>query len=187
VPTAVLPLSPASNWQQLKNKCESSACDTANGGCTIALSNDFAMGLYTAEIVFTAKTLTIWGQGRTLDASGDSFCLEGGRFFFGNANGLADSSLVLHDVVLKNGCTSQLSNGGAIWATGANAKPSLQKGPDVDVEIHDSTFQSNTASYGGAIYASGGAVVTIHGSTFISNSASYVSATWCCYCYQGFL
>ena len=82
------------------------------------------------------------------------------------------SSLVLHDVVLKNGCTD--SNGGAIWVVGAN------------VEIHDSTFQGNSVTFppgsssyiaegGGAIHASGGADVKIYTSTFESNSAGYVS------------
>jgi hypothetical protein len=32
------------NWADLKAICSASACDTANGGCTITLSDDFAMG-----------------------------------------------------------------------------------------------------------------------------------------------
>ena len=87
-------MNPPSNWNQLTNRCANSACNTANGGCTIALSDNFVMGSYTSEISFSGKTITIWGQGKVLDASG------GGRFFNGNGAG---SLLELHDAVLKNG------------------------------------------------------------------------------------
>jgi hypothetical protein len=90
VPTINLP----SNWQQLKSRCANSACNTANGGCTIALSDNFVMGSYTSAVSFSDKTITIWGQGKFLDAAG------GGRFFSGNGAG---SSLELHDAVLQNG------------------------------------------------------------------------------------
>jgi hypothetical protein len=82
------------NWVELKAACSASVCDTANGGCTITLSDDFVMGSYIGEIDFSGKAITIWGQGQVLDASG------GGRFFKGIGAG---SSLELHDVVLQNG------------------------------------------------------------------------------------
>jgi hypothetical protein len=88
-------MNPPSNWNQLKSRCANSACNTANGGCTIVLSDDFVMGSYTSEIVFGGKTISIWGQGKVLDASGD------GRFF--NQQVSYDSFLELHDVVLQNG------------------------------------------------------------------------------------
>jgi hypothetical protein len=52
------------------------------------------MGSYSGRIVFTAKTLSLWGQGKTLDATGE------GRLFYGSG---VDSSLVLHEVFLENG------------------------------------------------------------------------------------
>jgi hypothetical protein len=52
------------------------------------------MGLYTSEINFRGKNVTIWGQGKVLDAS------RAGRFF--KVNG-ACSFLELHDAVLQNG------------------------------------------------------------------------------------
>ena len=51
------------------------------------------MGSYTSEISFSGKAITIWGQGKVLDASG------GGRFFRGDGTG---SFLELHDAVLQN-------------------------------------------------------------------------------------
>jgi hypothetical protein len=82
------------NWADLKATCADSDCDTANGGCTITLSNNFVMGSYGGETSFSGKTITIWGQGNVLDALG------GGRFFNGNGAG---SLLELHDAVLQNG------------------------------------------------------------------------------------
>jgi hypothetical protein len=52
------------------------------------------MGSYSGEISFNGKAITIWGQGKALDASG------GGRFFKGDSAG---SFLELHDAVLQNG------------------------------------------------------------------------------------
>jgi hypothetical protein len=88
-----------SNWNQLKNKCNTtSACNT--GGCTIVLGDDFVMGSYNGEIDFSGKTITIWGQGKVLDASG------GGRFFSGVGAG---SFLELHEAVLQNGQADSVS------------------------------------------------------------------------------
>jgi hypothetical protein len=92
-PTAAPTLSPASSWNQLKNKCGISACDTTNGGCTIVLSDTFVIGSYTNEISFSGKTITLWGQGKILDAGAS------GRFFKGEGAG---SFLEVHDVVLQN-------------------------------------------------------------------------------------
>jgi hypothetical protein len=99
MPTATPTLSPASNWNQLSNKCGTSACSIANGGCTISLSDDFVTGLYTSDISFSGKAITIWGQGKVLDASG-------GRIFIGEGAG---SFLELHDAVLQNGDDGNVS------------------------------------------------------------------------------
>ena len=58
------------------------------------------MGSYSGEISFSGKAITIWGQGKVLDAS------EGGRFFNG---GGAGSFLELHDAVLQNGDAEKVS------------------------------------------------------------------------------
>jgi hypothetical protein len=94
-------MNPPSNWNQLKSRCANSACNTANGGCTIILSGNFVMGSYCGEIDFGGKTITIWGQGKLLDASGVA-----GRFFNGGDVG---SFLELHDVVLQNGDSAGVS------------------------------------------------------------------------------
>jgi hypothetical protein len=97
-PTAAPTFSPASSWNQLKIKCGISACDTTNGGCTIVLSNTFVMGSSTTEISFSSKTITLWGQGKILDAGAGGYSY--GKFFNGEG---ASSFLELHDVVLQNG------------------------------------------------------------------------------------
>jgi len=89
----------ATNWADLRATCSDSACNTANGGCTITLSDDFVMGSYDAEISFSGKTITIWGQGKVLDAS------RRGRFFSGDESG---SFLELHDILLQNGYASNV-------------------------------------------------------------------------------
>jgi hypothetical protein len=101
-------MTPPSNWNQLKSRCANSACNTANGGCTIALSDNFVMGSYTSEIGFSSKTITIWGQGKVLDATGD------GRFFNGEGVG---TLLELHNVVLQNGRASEVSGRVLVVAT----------------------------------------------------------------------
>jgi hypothetical protein len=96
-------MNPPTNWQQLKSRCANSACNTANGGCTIILSGNFVMGSYTGEISFSSKAISIWGQGKVLDPADPA---EGGRFFNGEGGG---SFLELHDVVLQNGRTYAVS------------------------------------------------------------------------------
>jgi hypothetical protein len=161
MPTATPTFSPASNWNQLSNKCGTSACNTANGGCTITLSDDFIMGSYTytgagqgdSGIDFSGKAITIWGQEKVLDAA------EGGRFFKGNGAG---SFLELHNAVLQNGHPGNYDGGGAINAeNGAN------------VEIHDSTIQSNTApEYSGGALLMHQGTMEIYDSTFESNACA---------------
>jgi hypothetical protein len=113
-------LSPASNWNQIANKCGTSACIIANGGCTITLSDDFAMGSYSGEIVFSGKAITIWGQGKVLDASG------GGRFFKAVGSG---SFLELHDAVLQNGDAADVSG----WSASRHAVLSIF--PDLSLQF----------------------------------------------------
>jgi hypothetical protein len=52
------------------------------------------VGSYTSEISFSSKNITLWGQGKVLDALGN------GRFFKGEGAG---SFLELHDAILLNG------------------------------------------------------------------------------------
>jgi hypothetical protein len=66
----------------------------SNGGCNIVLSDDFIMGSYTSEISFSGRMVTLWGQGKVLDASGI------GQFFKGT---YGDSLLEVHDAVLQSG------------------------------------------------------------------------------------
>ena len=113
-----------SNWAELEATCSDSACDTANGGCTIILSGNFVMGSYSGEISFSGKAITIWGQGKALDASG------GGRFFKGDSAG---SFLELHDAVLQNGDAENVSG----WSASRHAVLELFWEPSL-------TFRSNS-------------------------------------------
>jgi hypothetical protein len=123
MPTATPTLSPASNWNQLSNKCETSACSIANGGCTITLSDDFAMGSYSGEIGFSGKAITIWGQEKVLDASG------GGRFFIGEGAG---SLLELHDAILQNGQPEGGGNDSCNWANDGECDVPANCSPGTD-------------------------------------------------------
>jgi hypothetical protein len=60
------------------------------------------MGSYSGygEISFSSKDITLWGQGKVLDA------FWGGRFFDGSGAG---SFLELHNVVLQNGQSGSVS------------------------------------------------------------------------------
>jgi hypothetical protein len=58
------------------------------------------MGSYSGEIDFSSKIITIWGQGKVLDASG------GGRVFISEGAG---SFLELHDANLQNGDAANVS------------------------------------------------------------------------------
>jgi hypothetical protein len=109
-PTAAPTMNPPSNWNQLKSRCANSVCNTANGGCTIVLRDNFIMGSYTSEIDFSGKAITIWGRGKVLDASG------GGRFFSA-ASYTGDAFLELHDAVLQNGAAESVSNRGLMSAS----------------------------------------------------------------------
>jgi predicted outer membrane repeat protein len=60
--------------------------------------------------------------------------------------------------------------GGAIYA-GPPDDRVVEVGTGTEVEIHDSTFQTNEADEGGAIYAGPGTNIKIHSSTFLTNQA----------------
>ena len=69
--------------------------------------------------------------------------------------------------------------GGAIYAKGASTWGIELVVSGVNVEIHSTTFESNTVidygiGVGGAIYINDGTLV-IHDSTFDANTAGYVS------------
>jgi hypothetical protein len=66
------------------------------------------MGSYSGEIVFSGKAITIWGQGKVLDASG------GGQFFIADGAG---SFLELHNAVLQNGAAGNVSG----WSASCHA------------------------------------------------------------------
>jgi hypothetical protein len=99
--------SPPSNWEQLKIRCESSSCDMTNGGCNIVLSDDFIMGSYTSPISFSGRMITLWGQGKVLDASGSGqFFIKGTFLQSGSAEveqSLESGQFEVHDAVLQSG------------------------------------------------------------------------------------
>jgi hypothetical protein len=90
-----------------KQACKQRMCNTANGGCTIILSGNFAMGSYSGEISFSGKAITLWGQGKVLDAAHTMLdAAGGGRFFISESAG---SFLELHDALLQNGYAVNVS------------------------------------------------------------------------------
>jgi predicted outer membrane repeat protein len=164
---------PATTWVQLKTQCESSACSSDSGGCTIVLSDGFVMGEYSGQIAFAGKEIVLWAQGKMFDAGG------GGQFFYADGAG----TLELHSAVLTNG---HHTLGGAINVNGANLKingtiflsnTAYGYGGTICIDngslvIHDSTFDANTAyDGGGAISADGSAAVEIYTSKFQTNAA----------------
>jgi hypothetical protein len=167
--TSMVTVDTVTSWSQLVTAC---AAPSAN---IITLSPTFQMGVYTNEIDFSGKTITIFGSSAILDAG------QKGTFFTGDGS-KGKTSLELHDITFQNGkdstdggairaynsadvevYTSQFIGnycdeaGGAINARGAN------------VEIHDTIFLTNTASNGGAIAIISGDL-KIHGTIFQSNS-----------------
>jgi predicted outer membrane repeat protein len=205
-PTAAPTFSHPTNWADLKATCSESACDTANGGCSITLSEDFAMGSYSGEIEFSGKAITIWGQGKVLDASGLGRLFKGEHLTpmkhglghrLSNTNG--ESFLELHDAVLQNSKgapTSCRSN--PMQACASNAEctgedyyyyyyGSTSPKPDECVRVDGSlpyTFM-NAGQFnyrgewgqGGAIFIDGGTLV-IHFSTFDTNDAIWGGAIY---------
>jgi predicted outer membrane repeat protein len=127
------------------------------------------MGSYTGEISFSGKTITLWGQEKVLDAAGGGRFFSGGSlleecWFVAGAARCAGSLLELHDVVLQNG---QSSSGGAIISGSLDAY-------GANVEIYDSTFESNTATEaGGAIYSKGTCKIY---DTIIQSNTAYEGA-----------
>jgi predicted outer membrane repeat protein len=102
--------------------------------------------------------VTIFGSDATLDAG------QKGGFFKGDGS-KGNTLLRLYGITLKRGKVSD--SGGAI-AVGGGANVKLVAG----VEIYDSTFESNTGDYGGAISVSGvDVVLIIHNTKFVSNEA----------------
>jgi predicted outer membrane repeat protein len=79
----------------------------------------------------------------------------------GGAISADESTVIIYHSIFKCNQATGLWGGGAILAYNG-----------ADVEVHDSTFQSNTAAAsGGAILVGTGAIAEIHASQFISNSA----------------
>jgi hypothetical protein len=168
----------ASNWEELKTKCEA-------GGNEVTLSSSFDGSVYPGQIDFSGKTCVIIGQGQTLDAIIVRFGLyaEGaGRFFYANQAG---SLLEVHGLVLKNGYAGESTcTGGTNWGSGCNGSEDcpgsyckISSGGAIEVyrgtvEVYDSTFESNTATLGGAIFISTGGTLVIHDSTFDTNTAA---------------
>jgi hypothetical protein len=116
------------------------------------------MESYSGEIAFSGKAITIWGQGKVLDASG------GGRFFIGEGAG---SFLELHDTVLQNGDNAIVSG----W--NASCYTVLSIFPDFSLPFLAGDMQLK----GGAINVDDGANAKIHDTIFLTNSATgiYVS------------
>jgi predicted outer membrane repeat protein len=107
------------------------------------------MGAYTRQCDFTNRKISVQCNGKVFDAGGV------GRFFYAVGT---DSSLMIHDCILKNG---REETGGAIYIHGGS------------LLVSKSTFEGNGANHGGAIFAQGyGAVLKIYESVFDSNSAT---------------
>jgi predicted outer membrane repeat protein len=143
--TSMIDINTVTNWTQLVTACNRTRAN-------ITLSPAFKMGVYTNQIDFSDKVIIIFGSNTTLDAG------QKGRFFNGDFN-KGNTSLELHDTTLKNGTADY---GGAIVIA------------DGELQIYDSTFESNTApssnGNGGAIFIDQGSLV-IHDSTFATNAA----------------
>lgn len=119
-------------------------------GDTVALAAGCTYTLDTAGFTPFSDTLTVQGNGATINRSSvNSF-----GFFQVNSGG----NLTVHDVTFSNG---QGGDGGAIFTS------------EADLTVTNSTFIGNNAGDGGAVSAEGGSgTITITGSTFANNVAT---------------
>ena len=120
-------------------------------GATIELENDYANDGVLADGILISKSITINGNGYTIDAQHKS------RIFNVTAN-----NVVLNDIKFING---NATSGGAIHNIGNN------------LNVTNCVFEKNSAVYGGAIFSEGDNV-TIWNSTFINNAADWGGANY---------
>eukprot|EP00935_MAST-01C_sp_MAST-1C-sp1_P000836 g836.t1 len=120
------------------------------------------MGNYTKAINFSGKVLVIWGNNTTLDAAGKGQFFTAGK----GGNGIKTSlqlhvTITISDTKFESNTANNLG-GGAI---------NLLSLGSLIIIISDSTFKSNSAYTGGAIYIGDGSLI-IQDSSFVSNKAT---------------
>lgn len=140
-------------------------------GSTINLTKDYSYSDGSTEGVEITQDITINGNNHILDGKSQS------RIF-----NVQTASVTLTDIIFMNGYSS--THGGAIYmdngninnCTFINNKAKYSGGAICGVtgfiNVTSSTFISNTAEEGGAIYLDGG----VNDSTFIDNSAGWGGA-----------
>ena len=120
-------------------------------GATIELENDYANDGVLSDGILISKSITINGNGYTIDAQHKS------RIFNVTAN-----NVVLNDIKFING---NATSGGAIHNIGNN------------LNVTNCVFEKNSAEYGGAIFSEGDNV-TIWDGNFINNAADWGGANY---------
>ena len=147
-----------------------------NGGSEITLDKNYTCEEgFDTDGIYIGKSITIDGQGHTIDAQGKA------RIFLVNAK-----NVVLKNIIFKNGKSDRY--GGAIFwnadagsvsnctFVGNSAERSggaIYWNADADGSVSNCTFIDNSANRsGGAIYWNNGAAGSVSGCTFIDNSAA---------------
>ena len=138
----------------------------------VTLKKDFTYSDSDLSELIINKTLTIYGNGHSIDANNMA------RIF----NVSEGVTLTLVNVTLKNG---QSDCGGAIFNNGtlvlidsmllnnnATNGGAIYNNPDCNVNLTNSVLANNTASYGGAIYSENGTISIIN-STLSDNYAAW--------------
>ena len=122
--------------------------EKTEAGSTLKLDKNYTCEEgFDTEGITIDKSITIDGQGHTIDAQGKA------RIFYVQAN-----NVILKNIIFKNG--NSATNGGAIWWNGA------------DGSVSGSTFIGNSAAdNGGAIWWNGFGG-SVSGCSFIGNSAN---------------
>ena len=112
----------------------------------VVLDHDYAFGDEDTGAIIINKSITINGNGHTIDGNDKSSIFN-----------ITAENVVIANVTLING--KSVDNGGAITWSGDNGT------------IENTTFANNTAENGGAVYVSGNNM-TIENSTFTGNNAT---------------
>ena len=120
----------------------------------IVLAADFECNYFGAITINNGMSVSIFGNGATLDANnGKSMVTQARRFFTVDPGG----ALTLSYVTMRNGNASVDGIGGAILNHGT-------------LNVNGATFIANSANYGGAIHNSGS--LNVNTTSFSTNTAT---------------
>ena len=146
--------------------------DTSSDTLKLNKSYEFDSDVDTKYVYISGKTLTVDGQGHSIDAKNKSSVFN-----------IRSSNLILKNIVFKNAYGT--SNGGAVYSFLSTLKLINCTFSDCyaenyggavysaqgSIDVYNCSFENNYASRGGALYYQYSKTGNISNSTFISNTA----------------